>query len=73
MNKRLFGKLDKETVMKEDSPIIVDVPKEKPLSDLIDAMKALLKPYQASVSVSYMEENGTVKSVEITARIQTRR
>ena len=59
---------------REELPTVaIDVPKEKPLSDLIDGIKALLRPYQSQISVSYEEENGSVKSIEITARIQTRR
>lgn len=53
--------------------LTVDTPTEKPLSDLIENMKALLRPYQSRISVSYQEEDGKIKEVEITARIQTRR
>jgi len=60
---------------KQEPPeeIKVDVPKEKPLSDLIDGMKVLLRPYHCFLTVRYDEENGKINSVEITARIQIRR
>ena len=53
--------------------IIVDVPTDKRLSELINAMKELLKPYQNKITVSYEEEGSLVKSIEFTARIQIRR
>lgn len=53
--------------------LTIDVPTEKPLSELIDAMKTLLKPYQSKLTVSYEEEGGSIKSIEFTARIQVRR
>ena len=61
-------------VHKEPSAnVIVDVPTEKPLSELLSAMKELLRPYQNRINVSYEEEAGSVKSIEFTARIQVRR
>lgn len=53
--------------------LVVDVPKEKPFSELINAMKELLKPYRTGIGVSYEEEDGQIKSIEFTARIQVRR
>jgi hypothetical protein len=53
--------------------VIVDVPTDKRLSELVDAMKDLLRPYQNKITVCYEEEGGQVKSIEFTARIQLRR
>jgi len=53
--------------------LTIDVPQEKPLSDLINAIKALIRPYQSTMKVSYDEECGVIKSAEINARIQVRR
>lgn len=53
--------------------LTIDVPQEKPLSDLINAIKALIRPYQSIMKVSYDEECGVIKSAEINARIQVRR
>lgn len=53
--------------------VIVDTPTDKRLSELIDAMKELVKPYKSRISVSYDEEDGYVKGIEFTARIQLRR
>ena len=58
---------------KQPEIITVDVPTEKPLSDLINDIKELLRRYQSNISVSYNEKGGTVMDVEITARIQVRR
>lgn len=53
--------------------VIVDIPTEKPLSEIVTAIEALLKPYNFELDVSFRREAGTVKSMEITARIQVRR
>jgi len=55
------------------SNVIVDVPTEKPLSELLNAIKELLRPYRSGISILYEEEDGQVKSIEFTARIQVRR
>jgi len=51
----------------------IDVPSEKPLSELVENMKSLLRPYRFSIKVSYEEEDVDKKFLEITARIQYRR
>jgi ribosomal protein L6P/L9E len=63
------------TVIEVDKPkeIIIDVPKEKPLSELVDEMKKLLRPYRFTIKVSYEEEDVDKKYLEITARIHYRR
>lgn len=63
------------TVLEVDSPkeLIIDVPKEKPLSELVDELKKLLRPYRFTLKVSYEEEDVDKTYLEITARIHYRR
>ena len=51
----------------------IDVPTEKPISELIAGIKALLRPYNFTIHVSYDESNGIVTGAEIHAGIQIRR
>jgi hypothetical protein len=53
--------------------LIVDVPTEKPLSEIIEGIKKLLRSYRFTVRVSYEEEDVNLKNVEILARFQVRR
>ena len=53
--------------------LTVDVPKEKPLSEIIEEIKKLLRSYRFTVKVSYEEEDVNLKNVEILARFQVRR
>ena len=62
-----------QTIGEYSSNVVVDTPTDKRLSELINAIKELLRPYQNKVSVSYSEEGGLITSVEFTARIQVRR
>ena len=49
---------------------IESVPQEKPLNDLILAIKKLIKPYQNQIETKILENGGRVKEIQITARIQ---
>lgn len=60
------------TIIPVDS-IVVDVPKEKPLSDLVLEMKKLLRPYRFTIKVIYEEEDVNIMNMEIIARIHYRR
>jgi hypothetical protein len=53
--------------------LVIDVPKEKPLSEIIEEIKRLLRSYRFTVRVSYEEEDVNLTSVEILARFQVRR
>jgi hypothetical protein len=57
----------------EFETITIDIPKEKPLSEIIEEIKKLLRSYRFTVKVSYEEEDVNLKNVEILARFQVRR
>ncbi len=46
---------------------------DKQLSSLISEMRTILKPYVNELTVKTIEAGGSVKEIEITARIQLRR
>jgi|TARA_Y100000310_G_scaffold270027_1_gene283619 hypothetical protein len=62
-------------VIEDKLPSIVedDYIKEKPLSSLVSDMKKLLHQYQTEFRITTFEMGGTIKEVEIVARIQLRR